>query len=83
MKIYPILAENIGRMAVINDVKELISTVDSLAETYRTAREIIDAYPDSHGARVLRSLLELGEEEKILDPEKTKAELTDWLIHFQ
>lgn len=83
MKIYPILAENIGRMAVINDVKELINTIDSLAEIYRTAREIIDAYPDSHGARVLRSLLELGEEEKILNPEKTKAELTDWLIHFQ
>lgn len=80
MKIFPLLASNEGRMDVIRDIKELIVTIDDLAETYRTAREIINAYPDSNAARILLGLLEIGEEEKILNPEQTKKELTEWLI---
>ena len=79
MKVYPYLASDSSKMAVIRDIKELINSIDSLAETYRTAKEIIAAYPDSKAAEALCSLLAIGEEEKILNPEQTKKELTDWL----
>ncbi|MBO5202290.1 MAG: hypothetical protein J6C30_06115, partial [Lentisphaeria bacterium] len=79
MKIYPLLADDAGRFSVICDVQQLIAEIDDLAETYRTAKEIINAYPDSVAAEQLRSMLEIGEEEKILFPDETKQELTDWL----
>jgi hypothetical protein len=79
MKVYPYLASDSSKMAVIRDIKELINSIDSLAETYRTAKEIIAAYPDSKAAEALCGLLAIGEEEKILNPEQTKKELTDWL----
>lgn len=80
MKIYPYLANTDSRMAVINDVRELIANLDHFAEAYREARIIIDAYPDSLAAKMLLSELAIGEEAKISDPETTRKELTDWLV---
>ena len=79
MSLYSNISDPKSKMTVIEDVKKLISIIDSLAETYRTAREIIAAYPDSKAAEVLLSLLAIGEEEKVLNPEQTKQELTAWL----
>ena len=80
MNLYSQMANAESKLTVINDTKRLIEIIDSLAETYRTAREIITAYPDSNAAKVLLGLLENGEEEKILAPEQTKKELADWLV---
>ena len=81
MKIYPILADAESKMQVITDVKELIGSIEKLAETYRIAREIITAYPDSNGAEILRGVLKVGKEDKVLNYETTKKELTDWLVN--
>lgn len=39
-----------------------------LAAAYRDARAIVDAYPQSDGARVLAEMLELGQETEVLAP---------------
>ena len=79
MKFYPNITDAQSKLTVIEDVKKLLTIIDSLAETYRTAREIIAAYPESKAAEVLLSMLAIGEEEKVLNTEQTKQELTAWL----
>jgi len=83
MKLYPMMADDASRMAVINDVRTLITKLDELCEAFKEAHVIIDAYPDSLAAKMLRSELAIGEEEKISNPEATKKELTDWLLKVQ
>ena len=46
--------------------KRLLENHDKLVATYKDARAIVDAYPDSDGARVLGEMLEVGEEKKVL-----------------
>ena len=83
MKIFPYLANDTGRMAVIRDVNTLMSQLDDLAEAFREAHTIIDAYPDSLAAKMLLSELAIGEEEKISHPEETRKELSDWLLKIR
>jgi len=83
MKLYPVLANEKDKLAVINEVRKLLGSLDELAGVFRDARKIISAYPDSAGGKVLSDILDNAEEEKILDTEKTKKELTDWLIKVQ
>jgi len=47
----------------------LLNQYDSLVATYKDARDIVNAYPKSDGARVLSELLEVGEEKKVLAPD--------------
>ncbi|HOL65946.1 MAG TPA: hypothetical protein PKX93_00630, partial [bacterium] len=49
-------------------VKKTAAQADSIVETYRKARRMVDAYPESDGARVLREMLELGKEEVVTSP---------------
>ena len=46
--------------------KKLLDSYDKLLATYKDARSIVNAYPESDGARVLSQMLELGEEKKAL-----------------
>ena len=48
--------------------KRLLDSYDRLAATYKDARAIVDAHPGSDGAQVLREMLEMGEEQKVLAP---------------
>jgi hypothetical protein len=48
--------------------KRLLDNYDKLVATYKDARAIVDAYPASDGAQVLREMLEVGEEKKALTP---------------
>ncbi|HCE43289.1 MAG TPA: hypothetical protein DET40_07055 [Lentisphaeria bacterium] len=45
---------------------KLLDGYDKLVTAYKDAREIVDAYPKSDGARVMSQMLELGEEDKVL-----------------
>ncbi len=83
MKLYPMIANSDGKLAVISDVRELISKLDELANVIRDAHKIIDAYPDSLAAKALLSELAISEEDKILNTEATRKELTDWLLKVQ
>ena len=47
----------------------LLKSFDNLAAAYKDARDIVDAYPKSDGARVLTEMLEVGEEKKVLAPD--------------
>jgi len=49
--------------------QRLLDSYDKLGVAYRDARAIVDAYPNSDGAQVLREMLEVGEEEKALAPD--------------
>jgi hypothetical protein len=55
------------------DWKKLLESCDKLVATYRDARAIVNAHPKSDGAQVLREMLEVGGEQKVLAPTFLKA----------
>lgn len=55
----------------------LLGLYPGLVDTYREARRIIDAYPTSDGARMLRDMLEVGEEKVATSPAFLKALKSD------
>jgi len=79
IKLFPQLADDNGRFAVIKDVRNLIAQLPELAETYRTALKIAGAYPDSLAARIVHGTLSVGEKDAVLNPEKTLRQLREWL----
>lgn len=54
-------------------VEALVQTYPRLRATYGEARRIIDAYPQSDGARVLSEMLAVGEEQAALAPAFLRA----------
>jgi predicted dehydrogenase len=52
---------------------KLLDNFEALVAAYQDARAIVDAYPDTDGAQILREMLELGEESKVLAPEFRSA----------
>lgn len=49
---------------------ELIKKLPEVRRTYAAARELIDAYPQSDAAQVLREMLEaVGQEARVMDPD--------------
>lgn len=48
---------------------KLLDTYGILVKTYKEARDIVNAYPNTDGAIVLSEMLQLGEEGKVLSPE--------------
>ena len=79
MKLYHLLSSDTDRLKVISDVRKLLKELPALAENYREARRIADAYPDTLGGRAIRECLDAGWMEKILDVERTSEELISWL----
>ena len=53
---------------VLDMLEALIAAFPALLETYAEARKLIDAYPTSDGARVLREMLEIGDEARVTAP---------------
>ena len=70
------------RAKLVQDVRQLIRDLPSIAKTYREARMIHDAYPDCPAGRALESLLAASYEEKVIDTDRTIAGLRDWLARF-
>lgn len=68
------------KILVIDLVKELRDKYDEIAEDYRNARKIAEAYPASPGGVALFEKLEFGDEKKIMDKEALTEELNDFLI---
>ena len=54
-------------------IEAYVSGYDKLVDTYEKARRMIDAYPKANAARVLREMLEVGQEEIAKSP-KTLAQ---------
>lgn len=52
--------------AYLEIVNRVLSAYPEIVKTYRMARRIVDAYPKSDGARVLREMLELGAEDDVV-----------------
>lgn len=50
------------------NIEKYRGDLPNTVETYQQARRIVDAYPESDGARVLREMLELGGETEVIDP---------------
>ncbi len=48
--------------------EDVLKEMDVILSSYRDALRIIDAYPDSTGARCLSELLEVGMQEQVLSP---------------
>jgi len=53
---------------VIALADKAIAVMPRLQEVQKVAREMIDRYPESDGATVLKALLDISDEEKIADP---------------
>ena len=51
---------------ILQVAMNLQASLDKLKTTYKEARALIAAYPGSEGARVLKEMLEVGEEKKAL-----------------
>ncbi len=79
MKLYPMLADYQSRLAVTNNVRKLLDQLPELAEVYRQAKALADAYPDSLGAKAINENLAAGMYDKIMDTDATAKELRDWL----
>lgn len=79
MALYPDLASDQDRFAVIADVRKLIHELPAIAANYREALAIADAYPDSLAAKAIYDHVHSAEMAKVLDTDKTIAELRDWL----
>lgn len=60
------------RNAVVAIVERFIAEYPQLVKAYRAGRKLADAYPRSDGARVLRQMLALGDEDRV-----TKGNLRD------
>ncbi len=50
-------------------VEKTASQANQIVSSYRRARQLADAYPDSDGARVLKEMLDLGKEEIVTSPD--------------
>lgn len=79
MALYPDLASDQDRFAVIADVRKLIHELPAIASNYREALAIADAYPDTMAAKAIYDSVHSAEMAKVLDTDKTIAELRDWL----
>jgi hypothetical protein len=63
------VADNLTQPESVAEMLEkLIGRLPALLDTYAAARRIIDAYPASDGASVLRQMLELGDEARVTAP---------------
>ena len=67
------------REQLVQDVRKLIRDLPAIAKNYRDARALLEAYPDCPAGRAIASTLEAGYEEKVLDTDRTIAELRAWL----
>lgn len=83
IKVFPFATPE-DQIKIINMVKDLRDTAPDYAETYKRARKIADAYPDSPGGRALiEMLVDVGEEKRLMQIEGFVAELNDWLLKKQ
>ncbi len=57
-----------NQMEFIPVAERLLTSYAQLVATFKDARAIVNAYPKSDGARVLKEMLVLGDEEKVLAP---------------
>ena len=64
---------------LVQDVRALIRDLPAIAKNYREARALLDAYPDCPAGRALATTLAEGYEEKVIDTDRTIAELRAWL----
>jgi hypothetical protein len=64
--VYDVVEEREKVVALAVDV---LTDIDAIRTTYRDAARIIDACPDSVGARCLEEMLEVGVREKVLAPD--------------
>ncbi|MDD5677223.1 MAG: hypothetical protein PHW60_04425 [Kiritimatiellae bacterium] len=61
-------ADMVSPAASFRFVDQMINQFELMRATYAMARKIADAYQQSDGARVLREMLELGEESVVMAP---------------
>ena len=69
---YSVKNEVMDKSNIIKILNDLIAALPELKEIYKKARIIADAYRDSEGARVLREMLELGDEEIVMQDDFIK-----------
>lgn len=55
-----------GEVVAVGD--KLVRTFETRRQTYAMARKLVDAYPQSDGARVLREMLDIGCEGVVMKP---------------
>ncbi len=79
MKIYDDIADEAGKMRVVENVGRLIHCLPELAENCLLAQKIADAYPDSRPGVMLRGVLADVDLDRVLNVEATRKALQEWL----
>ncbi len=79
IKLYPCITDTESRLAVQNQVRQLLLNMSSITEALKNARHLAEKYPDSQAGQALKSFLEAAPD-KINDPKALCAELSNWLL---
>ena len=79
MKIFEQISSGDQRHIIVERGWRLVQMMPEIAEACRAAKVIADAYPDSVPGQMIHKLLEREEVAKVLDTEKSLAELQEWL----
>ena len=79
IKVFDVVKQE-QKMVVIDFVKELRDKLPEIADCYRRARVIADAYPESPAGIAIYEKLELGDEKIIMDSDALNRELNEFLI---
>lgn len=61
-----VFEETVDKVQVVNMADRLIADYPAVCQTMRAAHEIIEAYPKSEGARLLREMLEVADDGRVL-----------------
>ena len=80
IKLYPYITDAESRLAVQDQVRQLLRDLNILIDALKDAMALAEMYPDSQAGRALRSFCEAAAPEKMADPKALRQELSEWLI---
>jgi len=78
MKIYKDIRNAEGKLELRDGVNQLIKELPQICENCKMAQKIMEMYPDSVPGHTIARMLESQDLERLLNPERTIAELQAW-----
>ncbi len=80
IKLYPRITDPESRLAVQDQVRQLLRDLNVISDALKAARGLAEKYPDSLAGQALLSFCEAACPEKMADPKALRQELMNWLI---
>ena len=80
IRLYPRITDPESRLAVQDQVRQLLRDLNVIADALKAARNLAEKYPGSLAGEALLSFCEAACPEKMADPGALRQELMNWLI---